>query len=130
MPRRTDGEKVDELQLLVTQISTQLTVATNALDALDKAHQETRAAGAALRGDCERELAVLKHNIEELRRWMEKNGTGDLKTELAVLKEKTAKLEADLERRLSRGWSLLLAILSPVVSVLLAAAVAYFVARP
>lgn len=136
MPRKTDGEKIDEmgrelgaLDKLVAVLLERLDKVTETLATLIEAQKETTQAINDLRRDHEKEVAVLKRDLEELRRWTEQNGTAELKTEVGVLKEKSAKMEAAQERMGNRAWSIVPNVVGAVVSGLIAALVAYFVAR-
>jgi hypothetical protein len=131
--RKTDGEKIDELEKLVAVMRKQVRILEKNLDALTLAGKDTAQRLTDLHREVERGIgvlqAVLQKDIDELRRWTEKNGTADIKSEVNVLKEKTTKLEAAQDKAVSRAWSVVPNIVGAVVSGILAAIVAYFVAR-
>jgi hypothetical protein len=136
MPRKTDGERIDDLQSDVRKLETlvagmleQLKNTTGALNTLDETCEGTGQGLDDLRRECEKTLVGLEKEIAEFRRWTEKNGTTELKTELSVLKEKTTKLETAQERSGARAWSVVPNLIGAVVSVLLGAGVAYLVSR-
>ena len=132
---RLKGE-LDELEKLVAGILEQLTSVSKTLDTLQTGHHVTaqslkeadQRANDAQR-EFEKQITALQKDIEEFRRWAEKNGTADLKTELGVWKEKTAKVEATQEKAAGRAWALLPNVVGAVVNGLIAAAVAYSIAR-
>lgn len=136
MPRKTDGEKIDELEKTVAALierseNDDARIARLTED-VEKAQQAERSAAQALndlRRDHDREIALLKRELEEQRKWTEKNGVGELKTEIGLLKEKVAKLEAANERGGNRAWSVVPNILGAIVSSGIAAVVAFLVAR-
>ncbi len=103
MTRKTDGEKIDELEKLVARILKQLETVEKTLDSLNDARKET------------------VQRLNDLQRESEKR--------IVVLQEQTSKLEATQERAGTRAWSVVPNIVGAVVSGILAAIVAYFVAR-
>lgn len=136
MPRKTDGEKVDELEKTVAALLERMKGGEDQTARLSgelkQAQQNEREAVHALndfRREHDREVALLKRELEEQRKWAEKNGVGELKNELGVLKEKTAKLEAANERTGNRAWSVVPNIVGALLSSGIAAVVAFFVAR-
>jgi chromosome segregation ATPase len=136
MARKTDGERIDdlrdqysELDKFVAVMLEQLTSAIKTLEALRDAHSETTQHHADLRREFEREIAVLKQQLEELRRWSERNGTSEIKAELGRLTDRVGKVESAQEKVSTRAWSVVPNILGALVSGLIAALVAYFVAR-
>ncbi len=136
MPRKTDVERIDDLAKAVTEIEKLIARIVKEIEilgkSLDRLHDSTRESGEGhheLRRNYERELAVLKRDLEELRRWADRNGSTELRGEAGVLKEKVVQLEAARERDTSRAWSLVPNVVGAVVSSGLAALVAYFVAR-
>ena len=136
MPRKTDGEKIDELEKAVAALverseNTEAHIARLTED-VKHAQQNERAALQALndlRREHEREIALLKRELGEQRKWAERNGTAELKAELALLRDKFGKLEAAHERIGNRAWAVVPNVLGAVVSGTIAALVAYFVAR-
>jgi hypothetical protein len=127
--RRTDGEKIDELEKLVAGILKELAALGTTVRDLDAAGKGTAQGLNDFRRDCETRIAVLTRDVAELRRWTEQNRTADLKSEIAVLKEQNRKLEAAQERAGNRVWSVVPNIVGAIVNGLIAAAVAYLVAR-
>ena len=65
-----------------------------------------------------------------MRQWRDQAGVADIKTNIAVLKEYVTDLRAKKEEGTRRWWALLPPIGGAVVNGLIAAVVAYFVARP
>lgn len=125
MPRKTDGEKIDELEKLAAVLT----------ERVERAQQDITDLYAAQKGRQEferlqdREIALLKRELEEQRKWAEKNGVGELKAELALFREKVAKLEAAQDRAGNRAWSVVPNIIGALVSSALAGLIAYLVAR-
>src|SRR4051794_25920615 len=106
MPRKTDGEKIDELQTLVASITERLDQTIKSLEALYQRHKETASAAADLRREYEREMALLRREVEDLKRWKD-----DQKRER--------------EERSRRLWSFGPNVAGAVINVLLAALVAF-----
>src|SRR5687768_9222960 len=69
MARRTDGEKIDELEKLVATLTERLDTAVQTTKELYGAHSATAVAAADLRRECERDLALLKREGEDLKAW-------------------------------------------------------------
>jgi hypothetical protein len=103
MPRRTDGEKIDELEKLVAQILEKLKAVDRSIEGLST---------------FDKEILQRMHDLQRAH-----------ETAIAVLQEKASKLEAALEKAGNRAWSVVPNIVGAVVSGLIAALVAYFVAR-
>lgn len=122
-------KELSDLDKLVAVIVEQLKAVNRSLDALNAGQKEAAERHAELQRDHEREVAVLKQLLDELRRWTEKNGVSDLKVEIGLLKEKVSKLEAAQERSGTRAWSVVPNVLGAIVSSTLAGVIAYFVAR-
>ena len=129
MARRTDGEKIDELEKLVARILLELEHVNKTLDALTKDSVDTSKILNDFQQLHERQYTALAKETDEYRRWSEKNGTAEVKGDLTLLKEKTNKLELTHERIGNRAWSVVPSVVGSVVNVVLAAIVAYIVAR-
>ncbi len=110
MARKTDGEKIDELQQLGAALTERVNTAFKELEATGKAHSETVKALADLRREFEKETAVLKRDIESLKKWND-----DQKRE-----------REEVSRKL---WAFGPNALGAVINGLIAAAVAYLIAR-
>jgi chromosome segregation ATPase len=123
------NKTVIEVEKLIAGIVTQLGTLDKALTALTEARGETAQALNDLRLSSEKELVAIKKDVDELRRWSEKNSVADLKSQIEVLKEKVAKLEAALDKVGARAWSVVPNIAGAVVNVLLAALVAFIVTK-
>ena len=106
MARKTDGEKIDELEKLGATLIARLDTAVKELEGVDNAHSETARALAALR----LEFVLQKREIDDLKMWKD-----DQKKER--------------DERSRRMWSFGPNILAAVISGLIAAAVAYFISR-
>jgi seryl-tRNA synthetase len=121
MPRKTDGEKLDELEKSVAAQSVRV---ENVLDGLVKIERDQKAAMqqiaelrrehekalGELRREHEKELSLLKREVEELKKW----------------KDESKKQAEEWSRRF---WSFGPNLAAAVVNVLLAAGVAYLVSR-
>lgn len=136
MPRKTDCEKIDELEKTVAALLEHSKASDDQIARLSgelkQAQQNERVALQTLndfRREHDREVVLLNRELEEQRKWAEKNGTSELKAELAHLKDKFAKLEAAHERIGNRAWSVVPNVFGALVSGTIAALVAYFVAR-
>lgn len=78
MPRKTDGEKLDVLDNLVAKLVERLNTVVESVGKLFALQSATDRAVADLRREHERELALLKRDIEELRVWRdEQKKAGD-----------------------------------------------------
>jgi polyhydroxyalkanoate synthesis regulator phasin len=75
------------------------------------------------------QAALLEQRVVELKAWKDQLGVPEVKAEVTVLKEKVKKIEDEAEKRGNRAWSIVPNIIGAIVNGLLAAAVAYFVAR-
>ena len=129
MARKTQGEKIDELEKFVASILTQLREIQRAIDDLGDEAAKNREGLASLRLDSEKQLVGLTKDVEELRRWTEKNGTAELRNEIVLLKEKISKLELAQEKIGTRAWSVVPNILGALVTGVIAAIVAFLVAK-
>ena len=110
MPRKTDGDKIDELEKLGASLTVQIASAVKELEAVFDAHSETAKTVIGLQREFEKEVALLKREIEEFKRW----------------KEDQKKAREEQSRRL---WAFGPNLLAALISGLISAAVAYFVAR-
>lgn len=129
MTRKSDGEKIDELEKLVAVVLERLQNIQKTLDSLGASHREESEGLDDLQRRHETEIAVFKKEIEEIRRWIEKNGTSDMKTEVGILKEKVTKIEVTQERVGNRAWSIIPNVVGAIINGLIAAIVAYSVAK-
>lgn len=120
---------VVEVEKLIAGILIQLDALTKGIDTLTGAHGETVHTLADLRLQHERELVALAKDIDELRRWTDKNSVSALSAQIEVLKEKVAKLEALLDKVGTRAWSVVPNVAGAIVNVLLAAVVAFIVTK-
>jgi len=111
MPRKTDGEKIDELEKLAVNLQTRLESAEKAIDDTDAASEELARQLAGLRREHETELALLKLEVEELRKWKDDQKRAG-------------------EERSRRVWAFGPNLLAAVVGGLIAAAITYFLKRP
>lgn len=129
MARKTLGEKVDELEKFVAGILTQIRELERAIEDLGDAAAKNREGLTSLRLDSEKPLVGLSKDVEELRRWTEKNGISELKNESVLLKEKIFKLESAQEKIGTRAWSVVPNIVGAVISGVIAAIVAFLVVK-
>ena len=130
MPRKTDGDKIDELQKTVAILEQRSEHTENAMAELNTNYRGFVQQFNDIRRELEREIAVLKVAIDELRRWTEKNGIGDPKSEISLLKDKVTKLETAMDRIGTRAWSVVPNIVGALVSAFIGAIVAILVTRP
>jgi hypothetical protein len=114
-----------EVEKLVSGMVEQLNNLEKSLDTQNGVHREAAQGMNDLRRDFDKEVVALKKDVEEFRRWAEKNATADLKAQLDVSKEKIAKLEAALERAGTRVWS----VVPSIVGALVGAAAASIASR-
>ncbi len=110
MARKTDGEKIDELEKLGATLIERLDTTIKELEVIKNAHSETARALHALRLEYEKEILLQKREIEDLKKW----------------KDDQKKERDERSRKL---WSFGPNILSAVISGLIAAAVVYFISR-
>jgi hypothetical protein len=110
MPRKTDGEKIDELEKLGERLTERIDTTRKELEAVYDAHSETARAVADMRREYDRQITLLTREVEELRSW----------------KADTKKHSEEWSRRL---WAFGPNLLAAVVGGLIAAAVAYLVPR-
>lgn len=104
------GDKVDELQRTAATLIERLDNALKSLDAVYEAQRETARELGDLRRQHEMEIALLKRELEEFKKW----------------KDEQRKERDERSRRL---WAFGPNILAAVIGGLIAAAVAYFVPR-
>ena len=110
MTRKSDGEKIDELEKSVTRVVERLDNTIKALDRLSGDQARTDVAGHDLRRDVDRDLAVLQRDLDELKAWRDEQ-----------------KRERDERGR--RTWAFGPTIVGALVNVFLSALVAYLVSR-
>ncbi len=136
MAQKALGERVDdlskgygELDKLVAVLVEQMKTVSRSLDALNLGQNEAKVLHTNLQLNFEREAAVFKQQLDELRRWTEKNSIAEVRIELTLLKEKLSKLEAAQEKASNRAWSVVPNVIGAIVSGIIAALVAYFVSK-
>jgi len=120
---------VVEVEKLISKIVEQLNQLAKSLDTVNEACGENTKSLNDLQRNCEKEFVAVKKDIDELRRWTEKNGLSDIKPKIEVMAEKVSKVETALEEIGTRAWSVVPNISGAVVNVLLAAVVAFIVAK-
>ena len=103
MARKSDGEKIDQLMELTTNLKTQVSQLHKEVDKLYQAHQELAQTVSILQREHEKEIALLKRDVEDLKKWR--------------------------DERNRRLWAFGPNILGAVISGIIAAIVAYFVAH-
>ncbi len=103
--------KIDELEKLGVTLLTRLDNADKELSAVYAAHKEFVQQLADLRREYEREIALLKREVEELKKW----------------KDDSKKQGEERTRRL---WAFGPNLLAAVIGGLIASAIAYFTKRP
>jgi hypothetical protein len=104
------GDKVDELQRAAATFAERLDNALKALDALYATQREGDRALADFRRDAEREIALLKREVDDWKRWRDDD-------------------KREREERSRRLWSFGPNVASALISGIISAAVAYFIAR-
>jgi hypothetical protein len=110
MAAKTNTEKITELEKLGATLLVRLDAALKEVEVVDNAHSETARSVADLRREYEKEIALLKREIEDLKKW----------------KEDQKKAGEERSRRL---WAFGPNDVAAVISVFGAAAVAYFISR-
>jgi peptidoglycan hydrolase CwlO-like protein len=76
MPRKGDGEKIDELEKLGATLLTRLDNLNKEVSAVYAAQKEIAQQLADLRREYERELALLKREVEDLKKWKDERAAG------------------------------------------------------
>lgn len=71
MARKTDGEKIDELTKLVVVLEEGLKAALKQVNAVYDAHSKTAETLSEMRREHEKEIALLKSAVEEIKKWKE-----------------------------------------------------------
>lgn len=110
MPRKSDGEKIDALERSVSQLIERLDNTIRSLDSLSASHEKTADAGQNHRRETERELALAKRELEDLKKWKEE-------------------FKREREEHSRRTWAFGPNVVGALVNGVLAALVAYFVAK-
>lgn len=110
MPRRTDGEKIDELEKLVATLQERLNFALQLIEELFAVHSKGSEVTTDVRRQVERELLLHSKEIESLKDWKKEQ------------KQAT-------EERGKKLFSLGPPVLGAIVNVVFAAIVAYPVSR-
>jgi len=75
------------------------------------------------------EVIILKEQTKNFREDLDRAGGAELKTEAMLLKEQVRKLQEAADKRGNRAWSMVPNVVGAIVSVVLGALVAYFVAK-
>ncbi len=120
---------VVEVEKRISGILELLTQLGKSVESLDVAEAEITQQLNDLRRECEKEIVALKKDVEEFRRWMEKNGISELKSRLDVLTERVSKVEAAQEKIGTRAWSVVPNIVGVILNVILTAIVAFVVTK-
>ena len=110
MAAKSNTEKITELEKFVAALIERSEATTSGVKTVDDAHAETARVLADLRREYEKEIALLKREVEDLKKWKEDQKRAG-------------------EERTRRAWSFGPNIVGAVISVLGAAAVAYFISR-
>ena len=110
MARKTDGEKIDELKDAVAQLTERLQNGIDDLNSFEDKLTELARSLADLRREDEKDIALLKRELEELKKWKDEQ-----------------KKEHDEWGR--RAWAFGPNVIGAVVSGIIAALVAYFISR-
>jgi hypothetical protein len=110
MARRTDGEKIDELQQLVAALTTRLDVAVKEIDAVYDAQSAITQSVNDLRRDVEKTILLLNREIADLKKWNDERKT-------------------EQDERARRWWAFGPNIVAAFLSGIIAFLVAYFVPR-
>src|SRR5258708_2583198 len=74
MPRDSDGKKIDELEKLTAKMTERLDNAVKEIEAVFDAHQETVRELAEVRREHEKDIVILKKEIEDLKKSQERWG--------------------------------------------------------
>jgi hypothetical protein len=111
MARRTDGEKIDEMTATVALLIERSTATLKQLAKLDEDLSKYTRDLADLRREHEKEIALMKRELDELKKW----------------KDDHKKEKDEWARRI---WAFGPNLIAAIVSGIIAALVAYFVARP
>jgi len=104
------GDKVEELQRNMATVMERVDSARKSLRIIDNEHKESARLIADLRREFEKEMALVKRELEEIKKWREEQ-----------------KKEHDESQR--RLWAFGPNVVGAIISGIIAAAVAYFVAR-
>src|ERR1017187_942701 len=110
MARKTDGEKIDELQHAVALLTERLQNTKGQVASLEATQSETAKGFADLRREHEKEIALVKRELEDLKKWKDEQ-----------------KKEHDEWSR--RTWAFGPNVIGAIVSGIIAALVAYFISR-
>ncbi len=123
------NKTVVEVEKLISSILEQIKQLSKSVDLLNETRRDNTQLLNDLQRDYEKEFVAVKKDIDELRRWTEKNGLAEIKPKIEVMAEKVSKVETALEKIGTRAWSVVPNISGAVVNVLLAAVVAFIVAK-
>ncbi len=124
-----DGGRIEQLERTVATLTAHVAQLSADVDAARQNEREAFQSLNDLRRDHERETALLKHDVEELRRRVEKNDVDELKAKLALHRQQIARQEEEQERRHEFVWAVVINTLGVLASGGIAALVAYFVTR-
>ena len=80
-------------------------------------------------GKIETRLALIEQQLIELKQWKDQQGLTDHKSEINILKEQVKNLQETVDRAGNRLWSVVPNILGAIVSGIIAAIVAYYIAK-
>ena len=110
MARKTDGEKVDELKDAVALLTERLQNTVDDLQSFEDKLSELARGLADLRREDEKEIALMKRELEDLKKW----------------KDEQKKEHDEWGRRV---WAFGPNVTGAIVSGIIAALVAYFISR-
>ncbi len=122
-------KNVAAVEKVLIAVQEQVKQIFDALQALEDADNESIKALTAFRIRYGEVAVSMKKDIDELRRWAEKNGVSDVRLQVEVLKDNVKKLEAGQERAGARAWSVVPNLIGAMVSGVIAATVAFLVAK-
>ena len=110
MPGKTHSDRLLELEKAVPSVEKQAEMTEKATDALGLSHIEIAEKVNALRLEYERTIVLLKKEVEDLKKWNEEQ-------------------KRESEEKARRVWAFGPNALGAVISVLLAALIAYVIAK-
>jgi hypothetical protein len=110
MARKSDGEKIDELQVITAALNQQMLTLSKKLDELSTVVANLAQTVSDLRREFEKEMALVKSDIAELKRWRDAQ-------------------QKDRDEWHRRFWAFGPNVLGAIISGVIAAAVAYWVSR-
>jgi predicted nucleic acid-binding Zn-ribbon protein len=110
MAGKTNSDKISDLEKAVATLQERIDTARREMATVKTIHAETARVLADLRREHEREMALLKREVEDLKKW----------------KDEQKKMGEERSRRL---WAFGPNIIAALIGGLIAAAVAYFMPR-